>query len=196
MYHIKSDLRAQRSSEQMFQGLLRCMEKKNFDKISISDVTKESSVSRATFYRNFDSMIDILYWKCNQLFNQVLTDYCRQACDNDKHESLVCYVFRFWIERSHMIEVLLSGGRSDIIYNSFYNNGSIVLDYLNKKYNGKQAPGRDRMRDYKYFLAICTGIFVGVFQVWIENGKQENAQELTKMVEEQYAVVAEGTDIF
>lgn len=196
MYHIKSDLRAQRSSEQLFQGLLRCMEIKNFDKITISDVTKESSVSRATFYRNFDTMIDVLYWKCNQLFHQVLTDYCRQAGSRPDHESLVCYVFRFWIERSHMIEVLLNGGRSDIIYNSFFNNGSIVLDYLNKKDNRKQAPSRDKMRDYQYFLGICTGIFVGVFQVWIKNGKKENAQELTKMVEDQYAVVAAGTDIF
>lgn len=60
MYHIKNDKRAQASTELICAGLLACMKEKPFARITITDVQRASTVSRSTFYRNFDCLEDVL----------------------------------------------------------------------------------------------------------------------------------------
>lgn len=56
MYHIKNDKRARASTELICAGLLACMKEKPFARITITDVQRASTVSRSTFYRNFDCL--------------------------------------------------------------------------------------------------------------------------------------------
>ena len=48
MYHIKQDKRAKASVELICVGLAECLREKPYDKISISDVQRASTVSRST----------------------------------------------------------------------------------------------------------------------------------------------------
>lgn len=182
MYHIKEDLRAVKSAEFLYEGLTRCMKNKDFDKISITDITKESTVSRATFYRNFDTVIDILYWKCDQLFKKVLTDYVTQEPKLDNPNNLINYVFHFWVEHVDVLEILIKERRIDIIFNTFLNNADIAMRYIYDKLNIPEL-------NYKYFISTRVGIFIGVFQTWIEEGKKESADELVRIIEEQYRII-------
>lgn len=195
MYHIKDDPRAEKSSELLFEGLMRCMGKKPFDKITVTDITQMSTVSRATFYRNFDSVVDILYWKSDRLFHQVLTAFCAQDIQADAADSLILFVFRFWMEHSEILETLIEQKRIDIIFNSFLNNAPIVSRHLKENY-GAQVPDSSCKMDYRYFIAIRAGVFVGIFQSWIENGKKETAQELAQMIEQQFSAVSRSIQIF
>ena len=68
MYHIKNDKRAQASSELICAGLLACMKEKPFARITITDVQHASTVSRSTFYRNFDCLEDVLALLCDRGF--------------------------------------------------------------------------------------------------------------------------------
>ena len=72
MYHISNDKRAIQSSELIYNGLMECIKKKPFDLITISDLQKASGVARTTFYRAFDNLSDVLYWKCDACFYEVL----------------------------------------------------------------------------------------------------------------------------
>lgn len=189
MYHIKDDLRAEKSAELLYAGLRQCMEKKPFDKVKILDITKESTVSRATFYRNFDAVIDILYWKCDQLFQTVLGDYVAGQPSLKQEDGLIRYVFTFWMQHTDILEILIEQGRIDIIYNSFLNNANIVMDYISSKV---EIPAFN----YKYFISTRVGVFIGVFQTWIENGKQETADELIHILNSQMQVVEDTGFIF
>lgn len=75
MYHIRNDKRAIQSSELIYNGLLECIRKKPFDQITISDLQKASGVARSTFYRAFDNISDVLFWKCDTCFNEVLCNF-------------------------------------------------------------------------------------------------------------------------
>ena len=75
MYHIKNDKRAQASSELICAGLLACMKEKPFARITITDVQHASTVSRSTFYRNFDCLEDVLALLCDRGFQAVFTEY-------------------------------------------------------------------------------------------------------------------------
>ncbi len=189
MYHIKEDLRAEKSAELLYEGLNKCMEEKEFDKIRIVDITKESTVSRATFYRNFDIVIDILYWKCDQLFGQVLSSYVESKPSLEDQNSLITYVFSFWMEHTDILEILIAQGRIDIIFNSFINHADIVMDYINSKI---ELP----TLEYNYFLSSRIGVFVGMFQAWFKGGKKETAEELISILTKQFLIVENSGFIF
>ena len=189
MYHIKDDLRAEKSAELLYEGLKRCMNDKDFDKIRITDITKESTVSRATFYRNFDMVIDVLYWKCDQLFRQVLTDYVSTEPGIDQANGLISYVFTFWVNHTDILEILIEQGRIDIIFNSFINNAKIVMNYIGKKISISEL-------DYNYFISTRVGVFIGMFQAWIAGGKKETADELIAILDKQFDVLKNSEFIF
>ena len=189
MYHIKDDLRAEKSAELLYEALKRCMEEKEFDKIAISDLSKVSTVSRATFYRNFDGVIDILYWKCDCLFREVLTAYVSSDPNLSQPDGLINYVFGFWMQHTDILEILIDRGRMDIIYNSFLNNAGVVMEYLSAKLH---IPDWNNC----YFLATRVGVFVGMFQAWFAGGKQESAEELIRIMNQQAIAVKDSGLIF
>ena len=189
MYHIKEDVRAEKSANLLYDGLVRCLAKKGFDKVGISDICTASGVSRAAFYRNFDSAIDLLYWKCDRLFREVLTDFVTQQPNLNQADSLIHHVFSFWMSHADVLEMLLGKGRVDIIYNSFLNNAGIVMDYLEKKLDIPPLNSR-------YFIATRAGVFVGVFQAWIHGGKKESAETLSDLLSQEAQVIGKSKFLF
>lgn len=189
MYHLKEDMRAEKSAELLYEALICCMEKKEFDKITISELSKKSTVSRATFYRNFDDVIDILYWKCDRLFQSVLTAFVVSEPDLSRADMLISYVFSFWMKHTDILEILIERGRVDIIYNSFLKNAGVVMEYLSDKLHLPEWNTR-------YFISTRVGIFVGVFQAWITGGKRESVEELTHILNQQVVTVRNTNFIF
>ncbi|MCH3967193.1 MAG: hypothetical protein PHR15_01715 [Atopobiaceae bacterium] len=183
MYHVKDDIRARRSSELLYQGLLAMLQEKDFSKVSISDISRVSTVGRATFYRNFDELADILWWKCDQDFSEVLTSFVRSEPTLERQDELLLYVLRYWMGHSKDLETLMQVGRLDIIYNCFVDNAGIVLDYL----HGRGI--KMSTRNYTYFISVRAGFFVGMMRAWMENGKHESAEEVARIVSEQHGEV-------
>ena len=76
MYHIKNDQRAIRSSQLLYEALANLMREKSFDTITVTDLVETAQVGRTTFYRNFDSIEDILHMRCDQVFDEMI-DYTK-----------------------------------------------------------------------------------------------------------------------
>lgn len=48
------------SKRMMKEGLIRCLKNKSIDKISITELCRESHVNRATFYNHYETPYQIL----------------------------------------------------------------------------------------------------------------------------------------
>jgi AcrR family transcriptional regulator len=192
MYHIKTDIRAERSSQLLYEALMKCLEIKPFDQIQISDISRLSTVSRATFYRNFDSLIDILAWKSDSKFKEALTSYIASSPDLTKSGSLIEHVVRFWIRKENLtiIETLVNMGRSDIVFNSFIANAGILLDYYESKGLYKKNS------DYEYFISIRAGYLLGILRGWIMSGKKDSPEKVTSIVDKMTHDVSQSNVIF
>ena len=182
MYHLKKDQRAERSAELLFNGLTKELKNKPLNKLNVCDVTRASTVSRATFYRNFDQLVDLLQWKCDLLFQKAIQGYLKTNDDNLLH-----YMFTFWINNSTLLEILIKENRTDIIYDSFMNNSKPILAQLEKKYS---------LSDPDYFMAIRVGVLVGIFETWIQKGKKETAEQLVAILEKQNKLITDSGIIF
>lgn len=49
-----------KAKDYIMEGLLQLMKKKNYNDITITDITKSAGVNRVTFYRNFNTKDDVI----------------------------------------------------------------------------------------------------------------------------------------
>lgn len=176
MYHISKDKRALQSSELIYNGLLECIRKKPFDQITVSDLQKASGVARSTFYRAFDNISDVLYWKCDTCFYEVLGNYHPKLLRGEI--DLARHYFQYWTDHSDILELLIQINRQDIIYACHMKNAEILQQRFG------EAPGL-HIQHGDYFIAIRTGFTISVLTVWLKGGRKETAEELVKIIEEQ-----------
>ncbi|MGM9631552.1 MAG: TetR/AcrR family transcriptional regulator [Eubacteriales bacterium] len=183
MYHISNDKRALQSSELIYNGLLKCLLKKPFDQVTISDLQKASGIARSTFYRAFDNLSDVLYWKCDTCFNEVLGNYCPKPFQSEL--DLARHYFDYWINHSDILELLMKINRQDIIYACHMKNAEVLQQHFG------DLPGIN-MQHGNYFIAIRTGFTISILTVWLKGGRKESADELVQIIEEQLNILAKS----
>lgn len=176
MYHIRDDKRAKRSAERLWQALLACLEGRRFQDITVMDITKRCGVARTTFYRCFDNTQDILVWKCDACFHEVLDSYHPDTFGGEL--DLARHYFAYWTGHYDILDLLIRIGRQDIIYTFHMKNADILaqrygaLPYLPKEHAN-------------YFMAIRTGFTISMLTAWLQGGGKETPEELVGIMAEQ-----------
>lgn len=169
MYHIKEDKRSQKSAQLITKGLLKCLEEKEFSKITITDIQNESFVGRSTFYRLFDNLSDVLSYECDNIFQDIL--------DNIKEfhiksiEDIFIFFAESWMNNELLLQTIVSINRLDIIYESYRKRAYDIKEYFLINTNLDKAK-------IDYLIAIATASMVSILSMWIQHGKTETAKEL------------------
>lgn len=176
MYHIRNDKRTERSAEKIWQSLLACMQKKQFFDITVMDIAKECGIARTTFYRCFDNISDILEWKCDENFFEVLNTYNPKKFGGEI--DLARHYFTYWTSHYEILELLIKIGRQDIIYTCHTKNAEI----LHKRY---VELGKFAKPHANYYMAIRTGFTISMLVTWLNGGRKESTEELLDIMTEQ-----------
>jgi Transcriptional regulator len=171
----------------LYDALNACLERSDFASLSVTEVASRATVSRSTFYRNFDELVDILCWKCDRQFSEVLRGYVKEGCWEKL--GMLEYVFKYWQKHSEVLEILLSINRIDIIYDCFARNSTVVMVQLQERM--KLPKGQS-----EYFMAIRIGVFIGVMKTWLRRGKKESAHQLSVTLGEQLQYIANSRLVF
>lgn len=183
MYHISKDKRSVQSANLIYNGLLQCLKKKNFEQITVTDVQKASGVARTTIYRCFDNLSDILYWQCDIGFKEALHTADTTTALNEME--LMYKYFIYWTKHSDILKLLIDINRQDIIYACHMNNAKI----LEKSYGA--IPELDEV-NARYFMAIRTGLTISILKAWLDGGKKETTNDLIKIIEKQLAYISDS----
>lgn len=171
MYRVNGDPRSVKSCELIYEGLKGLLKERSYrlESISVTDITRRSQVGRATFYRHFDSSLDVLRWVSNRevehAFSNILTL-------SSKYE-LLCYnFFSYWYENSELLDVLVETRHPDIFLISLErfllrNRDVFFLDSHLSSVN------------QDYVIDIWAAIAWSVLKRWVLNEKYESAEQLT-----------------
>ncbi len=173
MYHISKDKRSAQSAYLIYTGFKQCLEKKPFEQITVTDVQKASGVARTTIYRCFDNLSDILFWRCDLCFREALNSVAPKEVPDEW--KLMRSYFAYWTEHSDILKLLIDINRQDIIYACHMMNAKA----LEESYG--TLPGMDEV-SARYFMAIRTGVTVGVLKAWLDGGRKETAEELLQIL--------------
>lgn len=174
MYHIKSDARSQKSAQAIYSALRKLLESKSFADITISDIQKTSSVSRATFYRHFDNTADVLTWQSDCYFARMFQSYISSHPHPAQGYEFVQYLLTYWTNNSEILEILLHINRTDIIYESHLKNFRTFIAPI--------SPAHLNGAHYEYAMGLRSGLMIGVLSVWLSNHKKQSAEELFAII--------------
>ncbi len=173
MYHIKADQRSIRSSALLYDALVRLLQRKSFHTITVTELVEEAQVGRATFYRNFDAIEDILQMRCDQTFEDLIV-YMKAYLKEHQEEVgklPLKPVLHYFYHNSEIIEILMTIKRLDIIQNAFrqvmepFKPRLIALHGVVEMY-------------VEYGLVVRLGIITNILTQWIASGKQPSPDEL------------------
>ena len=176
MYHVKDDKRARISAEMIYAGLMACLREKPLSELTVRVVAERAGVGRATFYRNFDSLIDVLHMRCDACFEEVLTGFLKEyeAGLQGRNDMLV-YFFSYWMDHSELLEALYDANRTDIVYDCHLRHSDLITAAF--------FPQVDMAsEEYVYFLSVRTGIMTSILTAWVKTGRHKSPEELVTLM--------------
>lgn len=174
MFHIKSDKRSQTSAKLIVDGLHTCLKSKSFSDITITDIQKVSSVGRATFYRLFDNLADVLAYECDSIFQQIVFDG-KKLSITSKHAALV-FFFSIWAEHYELLHIILSSNHLEILYKTFRNYALEIGSIMNPDITVSEA-------ELDYYVSGISFLLLGILEQWIRNNKTQTPEELSVIFE-------------
>ena len=172
-------MRAEASRELICAGVLGWMMEIRFARVSMAVVQRASSVSRSTFYRNFDCLEDVLVLLCDRGFQAVFA--ARSALPPAQRGSLAKAVFQYWFHNSAVLEALVQIHRTDILFDSLRRSTGLIEAL---------QPLADDPAQFDYFVAIITSTMVGILTVWVEHGKTETEEQMVQKLAGAFAEMA------
>ncbi len=157
MYHILNDKRSKDSAEKIYQSLRHILFNKKLEDITITDIQKESGISRSTFYRCFDNIIDVLEMK---LFYFVDKYFLESQNSNNK----LLFFYKYWDKHSGLIYLLSTQNESIL--------KSVMRKHYEEKLNALNEPY------FEYLLELKISILSSLLCKWVDRNKKESPEEM------------------
>lgn len=168
MYHISDDARSKKSADAIVKSVIRLCQEKNLSEISVSDIWRDSSVSRSTYYRLFDTLDDVLQYACDNLLpsSQNKSTY---ALDADVQKIVLEYI-QIMLTNNSLLYALQQNDRMHLLGQTHKNNLKEIMSLIGVyEYNEKDAI---------YLFNILSGCLMGAMNGWTQNGMKDSPEEI------------------
>ena len=173
MYHISQDPRTIKSADLIWQGLVNCLQEKALLDITVTDLHKVSSVSRATFYRLFDRVEDVLHYHCQQVYQEILS-YIEQQLPEHQETFFLLFIER-WLKEEDLITILVQHQQLDLLYQLHLQHREIVRQLFSQKHALSES-------QLDYLLAMLASLVPASMKVWYDHGKKEDAGAILQAI--------------
>lgn len=155
--------------ESIEQALVWLMRDKPFHEITVTDITKRAGVSRAAYYRNYESKEDVLRSMVQASAEEMFQSMMNSVDINDSR-LFWCALFRGFQENESIYRILLQAGQSDALLTMFNRLAATFLP--------KQIPANE------YHLRFWAGAVFNVVNTWIFNEMRESPEEMAQFMAE------------
>ena len=176
------DRRQRKTREAIFKALIELLSKKDFDKITVSEIIERADVGRATFYAHFETKDFLLKELCEELFCH-LFDSTKENCNGHKHifecntqESVFLHLVRHLQKNDNNVLVLLYKQNSGLFLKYFKENlRELVISEL-AQFECK----KNEILPESFWINHITSTFVETLRWWIDNGMKESPEKITE----------------
>ena len=155
----------------LVEALIKIMERKELEDISVTEICRKAGVSRMTYYRYFDTKKSILEFYMMEIIDEYISE--NEDANNrvDLHDiNRIKQCFVFFRRYSEFVLCLKKANLS-----------SIMLESLNK-YMEDHAVQTHADIIRKYQLYYFAGALYNVFMHWLESGMAESEENMARIV--------------
>lgn len=162
MYRVTDNPRSKKTAALICDGLDKCLQTKPLDSIHVKDIFEQCYVSRSTFYRLFDSIIDVICYQCDC----IMKEHARIAKDltfkNKTERALYC--IDIWLEHPRLLKAISDNNLGWVLLQTHLKN----QDYLQSIY---PFTFEDKGKS-EYFAAILSAMICGALSVYFKHERE------------------------
>ncbi len=181
----RMDRRVRRTRNALAQALLALMQERDFESITIQDITDRADLNRATFYLHYGSKEELLTDSLEAMFDDLVQRFENTTAVTPiwQDTTAVLAVFQHVADHAALYKVLLSDrGQSHVIYR--------IIDYIADF--GQQRVARHLPPGLRLGLPVqivshhAAGSLFAVVSWWVQNNLPYSAEFMATAVDKLY----------
>lgn len=174
------DRRQRRTRTAIFEAFIALLSQKNYAQITVGEIIAQADVGRATFYAHFETKEFLLKAFCQELFAHVFASD-GDAVHNDLFhceapDSVFLHLFYHLQKNDNHILDLLSGQNNSLFLGYFKAELKVLVRSELSSFSHRKDPSLPE----EFWIDHIASAFVGTLQWWLENGKQESVEQITR----------------
>jgi AcrR family transcriptional regulator len=159
----KVDRRILKSQEAIKKALIELMSEKNFDDITIQDISDKANVSRGTIYLHYVDKFDLLDKLIEEHINE-LRELCESASEMDfKDANLIWFEY---LESNYLFFSTMLASKGAPYFRSQF------IEFLIEEFKDEVdiTEGKNHGLSEDVIIQFIVTAYVGVVEWWITNG--------------------------
>lgn len=169
------------------ETLVTLMNEKDFNKISIKDLTEKLDINRGTFYLHYKDKYDLLEQKENSILNElaeIIDNILKELPENfilpSNKEILLSFftsMYSYIYENADFMKIIL-GTNGDLNFQMKLKN--FIENRLFENLSPSYLPTNNI--HFKFLAAIASSAQIGIVEKWVKTGMKEPPEELADFV--------------
>jgi AcrR family transcriptional regulator len=152
-------------------ALLELIKTNNLPKLSISEVVKKAGVSRMAFYRNYESLEQVL----EEYYEPIYADIFNKIAFQPEHEQKITDLTKFFHEYSGDFKRAIEREYIQLLYKIFKSH---IAQFYDKLVPFPDWTGARR----SYWIDFMSAGVFEVWVMWIKNGQKESLEEMSALL--------------
>lgn len=174
----KKDLRFFKTKNKIINGMVKLLEKKAFDDISVKNICEEAQISRSAFYLHYEDKYNLV----NQYQKEFIVKINQEIFENKEltPEDIMLSLVTLLKKEGRLLAKLLSDKGSIEIQNQI--KYLIKNNIENRLLEMIKDLSLENPVEKEYFVDYLSGAHLAVLQAWINNGQKETPEELAQII--------------
>ena len=169
------DRRVKYTKKIIKENFIELLKEKELNKITVSELCEKSDINRATFYRYYIDIYDLL-----EKIEQELIDELKELLSNYKDYTLrdmIKEYLNIFLDNKELVSIIFSNRQ-----NIFYLNDFFYFIYENCKEKWFENIELDEDQKTLFSIFAFNGT-LGVINYWIQNGYKEDVDEISSVIQ-------------
>ncbi len=166
---------SQITKKAMATSLMKLLEKKTLDKITVKEIVDLCQVNRQTFYYHFQDVYSLLDWIFVSEAENIISGY--QSIETWRQDFLA--VFEYLLQNKSFITNTYQSIGRELLEQYLYKAVFVFIYDLVKREAEKNKVAEE---DVKFFADFYKYAFVGLILEWIRTGMKEAPKDIVEKV--------------
>jgi len=171
MYNSRQDTKSVRSMTAIKRALVDVMKTHRFHDVTVSALSREAHVSRATFYRFFSTPTDVLEYLCDSIFSEAEPYFAK--VDKENHDEYFISLLKYLMEHSDQLETIYLSHHIGYFQKAF---SAYIEKHIPNLSSAAFSSG-----DEEYVRTAIAASFISIIFVWMKRGRKETPETLLRI---------------
>lgn len=165
--NIKNNKRRRDSQAKIEKAFVNMLLTKNINRITVTDICKETGLNRTTFYSNYVDVYDL----ADKIKADIENDFHKVFADEKNHTPV--NMFKIIYENQLMFKMYFKLGYDNQNYDTVFNR-ELAEKYFDMKY-------------IKYHIEFFKSGLNAIIKLWLDSGCRETPEEMAGILKREYS---------